>query len=234
MSEIHISIDDVKGIFKALINESFSSVFETRMLSFLREIHKDYGAIFTLYCTYQDAGYSLSKVSDKYRDEFIGNSDWLKFGFHCYDEADDYNNEKENEFRNKFCMFMEELDRVTGQANTPTSLRIHGFSGNEDICRFLKNRGVTVLFSSDDNRQNYYLTNQQNAILNKELHFCDEKTGLLFYKSCTRLEDMDDQNKEIKKYKERNVKYIPIFSHEWLMDSVNVRCKIENICKTEF
>ena len=233
MSEIHISIDDVKGIFKALIKESPSSVFETRTLAFLRDMHRKYGTTFTLYCTYQHDGYSLSGVTDKYRDEFISNSDWLKFGFHCYDEADDYSKAETDDFARKYNSFITEIKRVTGQNEELTALRIHGFAGNEDVCRVLWANGVEVLFASDDNRSNYYLTEQQNSNLNNKLQIFDAATGLKFYKSCTRLEKADELGEVIRRYRELQVDYVPVFTHEWLLDDAEIRGKLETICKAE-
>ena len=106
MNEINISLDDVKGIFKVLAKGQADSIFETRTLSFLREMNRKYGTKFDLFCTYKHDSYSLDIVSDKYIKEFLDNADWLRFGFHCYDEMDEYKNSTEIYFEKKINLFL--------------------------------------------------------------------------------------------------------------------------------
>lgn len=65
MGRLHISLDDVKGIFKVLAEDSMDSIFETRTLAFLNKMHELYGMQIGLFCTYQDGNFSLEKVSEK-------------------------------------------------------------------------------------------------------------------------------------------------------------------------
>ena len=46
MYNLHISLDDTKGIFKALSSGTFQSIFDTRTLNFLRRMHQLYGTKF--------------------------------------------------------------------------------------------------------------------------------------------------------------------------------------------
>lgn len=73
MRQMYISLDDVKGIFKALISEKYNSIFETRTLNFLRAMHELYGVEVYLFCTYKDGKFSLENVSDRYMEEFRKN-----------------------------------------------------------------------------------------------------------------------------------------------------------------
>ena len=82
--QIHFSIDDVIDIFLDLTENQhqYNSIFDNSTLDFLRTCHMDYGAKFVLYCFYESENFNLSMVPDKYRSEFLENSDWLNFGFH--------------------------------------------------------------------------------------------------------------------------------------------------------
>ena len=51
MGRLHISLDDVKGIFKVLAEDSMDSIFETRTLAFLNKMHELYGMQIGLFCT---------------------------------------------------------------------------------------------------------------------------------------------------------------------------------------
>ena len=231
MNRLHISLDDVKGIFKALINNGFDSIFDTRTLSYLKYLHDKYGVSFNLFCTYCQEEYSLARVSEKYAREFKENSGWLDLCFHCFEEMDDYIHMEEDAFLNKYDAFMRERVRLTGKTTDVEILRIHRFGANESICNCLRKRGVRNLLCSDDLRKNYYLDDKENTILHKEYYYYDSKKDISFYKSCTRLEDAENILDEIERYKDLRIDVIPVFTHEWVMDREDVRQKLADICK---
>ena len=231
MSQIHISLDDVKGIFKALIKGTPDSIFDTRTLGFLQFLHENYDACFDLFCTFKHESYSLSEVPDKYKYEFAENAEWLRFGFHCYEESDDYSFVDVERFRCCYTSFANEIKRVTGQNDYPQMLRIHRFSASMDICKVLKESGVDILLASDDNRCDYYLSDEENRKLHADLQYYDDRLKMKFYKSCTRLENTDRIELEVENYKRLNVGVVPVFTHEWLMDDPIVRERMETVCR---
>lgn len=231
MSQIHVSLDDVKGIFKALICGESNSIFDTRTLSFLRALHDEYGVRFDLFCTYQHGSFLLSKVPNKFIGEFKENADWINLCFHCFDEADKYNEMEDNVFFQKYDEFIKERIRLVGNIQKMETLRIHRFEGRESICRRLRQCGVLNLLCADDERLNYYLNNQENIILNKNYNYYDCKNDLMFYKSCTRLENAEDIRTEIERYLKMGIKIIPVFTHECAMDREDVRRKMIEVCK---
>ena len=231
MSEIHMSLDDVKGIFKALATERYVSIFETRTLKFLRTMHELYGVKIYLFCTYKDGEYSLENVPDCYADEFRKNLDWLKFGFHCYQEKSMYSKSDEVDFLYYFNQFYEQIRRITGQEEVVDALRIHGFWGNEQICRNLRKNGVTTLFAADDDRKSYYLTQEAEEILRDNGVYYDIKQDLKFVRSVTRLERSVDIMAEVENKQKAGWNTISIFTHEWQMDREDVRKKFELCCQ---
>lgn len=231
MSEIHISLDDVKGIFKVLSTKKLSSIFETRTLNFLRKMHKLYGTKFNLFCTYKNGDFSLDKVSDAYLEEFKNNTDWLKFGFHCYDEGIVYVQGMEKDFEHHFDCFQTQIKRITGQEGVVTPLRIHSFQGNRRMCKILHQKGVMMLLTADDSRVSYYL----DDIATKELKNCgyyyDKDLKMSFVRSCTRLENSENIIREMEFYRRMETGIISIFTHEWQMDREDIRYKLELCCK---
>lgn len=230
-TSIHISIDDVKGIFKFLSKEQPKSIFDTRTLNFLRELHVLYGAEFTLYCTMTDTGYEFCDFTDVYLHEFKKNIDWLHFGFHCYSEYEDVTLISVEEFSKRFVRFYDNVLRITGQSTPPDALRLHRFLGTQDICRYLKNSGVETLLTADDDRISYCLSEEEKKYINQngEL-FCD-RIQMIFRRSCTRLENTKDIIAEISKLKNAGWNRFYVFTHEIAVDRVCVRKEMIKCCK---
>ena len=105
MGRLHISLDDVKGIFKVLAEDSMDSIFETRTLAFLNKMHELYGMQIRSVLYISGWKFFPGKVSEKYVDEFRRNQNWLTFGFHCYDENLTYDRDNLNDFQRHFDRF---------------------------------------------------------------------------------------------------------------------------------
>ncbi|MBQ9543731.1 MAG: hypothetical protein IJV00_01235, partial [Clostridia bacterium] len=71
------------------INENrdvYKSIFEDPYLSMLKKIHDRYNTKFHLnlfYSTPRHGGFDLSAMTDKYKSEWIANSDWMRLSFHA-------------------------------------------------------------------------------------------------------------------------------------------------------
>ena len=227
MNRIHISIDDVKGIFKALSEENLNSIFETRTMYFLKQMNSKYGTCFDLYCTCQDKGYFFHNNSDKYLKEFEENKEWMRFGYHCYDEYE----LGDPLFEEHITCFVKDLEFVNGHNKMSNITRLHGFKGKKEECLFLKKYGIDTFLSSDEGYDSYYLNHEQNEYLRKNGEFFDEENGLLFIKSCTRLENVDSIFEEIEQVGKQRDGIISVFTHEWQIDREDVRNKLEACCK---
>ena len=70
-SFMHISFDDVANCFKNLKNKSYDSLFDEPFFGWLRTLHNEYGAKFSLYAYYSD----LRGVPSTYAAEFADASD---------------------------------------------------------------------------------------------------------------------------------------------------------------
>lgn len=230
MCRVHISLDDVKGIFKALSAETYDSIFDARTLKYLKSMHDLYGVEIHLFCTYRDEKYSIENVPDRYVHEFRKNLDWLKFGFHCYEEKSVYNEKDIIDFKYYFNKFQKQIKRITAQQESVTELRIHGFWGNKEIVRYLQKNGVTTLFTADDDRSSYYLDYSAEEILKTKGTYFDSQTRIKFVRSITRMENATDIVAEIQDKMELGWDTIAIFTHEWQMDCEDVRRKFEKCC----
>ena len=55
-------------------------------------LHNKYGIVITFYVYYEDieSSFNLSKCTDKFKNEFSKNSDWMRFGFHTLNSETNY------------------------------------------------------------------------------------------------------------------------------------------------
>lgn len=229
---IQISLDDTKGIFKYLTShqESCNSIYETRTLSFLKELHETYGVEFILYCVFQDGNFALTQVPEKYRNQFLEAKDWLHFGYHAFEETLHDVAVTGQEITDAYQKMQQEIMRITGNENLAEVVRLHRFAGGKAVCRALHELGVKAFLTADDERDSYYLTQDKKEKLEQTGCYMDEEEQLTFYPSLTRLEHCEDILGEIEKACERKWEYIAVFTHEWQMDREEIRRKLEICC----
>ena len=89
-------IDDVIWVFRDLARQRPKSMFENPLLGALKEAHDRYGLKVQLNCFYRTDffygmdEFSLADMTDAYKDEWQASKDWLRLGFHSYQEFPDY------------------------------------------------------------------------------------------------------------------------------------------------
>ena len=73
-----------------LHKDEYTSMFEDPYLALLKKIHDLHGSKFHVniyYETPRKGGFNLSQMTDKYKDEWKANSDWLRLSFHANADA---------------------------------------------------------------------------------------------------------------------------------------------------
>lgn len=99
---VQISFDDVYLCIKDLKDTlRYTSVFQQPFFKSLKELHDVYGAVFSLYVYEKADNFVITEVPDKFRNEFIENSEWLKFGYHAIEPRFD-KKEQSLEFERSF------------------------------------------------------------------------------------------------------------------------------------
>lgn len=83
-----ISLDDNIWFLQNLTENKdvYKSMFEDPYLAFIKSIHDKYGSKFHVniyYETPRHGGFNLTQMTDKYKDEWKANSDWLRLSFHA-------------------------------------------------------------------------------------------------------------------------------------------------------
>ena len=139
--------------------DTYKSIFENPYLAIYKKAHDLYGAKVHLNLFYEfneesnknfaiPRGYfNLSMMTDKFKDEFAANADWLKLAFHSNAERPSYPySEATAEKITEDCIRVHrEIVRFAGPASISNSTTTHFGSGNRECVRALRALGYTSL-----------------------------------------------------------------------------------------
>ena len=159
VGKFRVSSDD-NIIFLYDINEhkdEYKSIFENPYLAIYKKAHDLYGAKVHLNLFYEfddearrkfssDRPYfNLSMMTDKFKDEFAANSDWLKLAFHANSEFPDapYNNVSAEKIVEDCIRVHREIIRFAGKDSISNSTTTHWGSGDRECLRALRALGYT-------------------------------------------------------------------------------------------
>ena len=156
-------IDDVIWLFRDLSRKRPRSMFGNPLLAALKEAHCRYGLKVQLNCFYRTDffygldEFSLAEMTDAYSHEWQAAKDWLKLGFHSYQEFPDYPfiNASYGDVAKAFGMVADEIGRFAGDGVFTTALVGHWLPFSKDGCRALKDGGVKLVACTDGRRYSY-------------------------------------------------------------------------------
>lgn len=169
--KFRISSDD-NIIFLQDINDNkdnYKSIFENPYLAVYKKAHDLYGAKvhLNLFYEFDDKArsffsdkreyFNLSMMTDKFKDEFIANSDWLKFSFHADKEFPDkpYENATAERITNDYIKVVKEIERFAGKESLSLfTTTVHWGEANSECVSALRKLGIKNLvgyFDADDN-----------------------------------------------------------------------------------
>ena len=213
---IHISFDDCIETFESLNDNNYNLIFDNKFLLTLKEMHDLYGAQFSLFCYNKNDKFELKNCTTRYKNEFENNSGWLKFRFHANDTSSDYNNYS---IINDYNLCIDSLKNIVGEKSLTNIVRLDCFILSQDNIKKLRNSSypiIGLLAADTNNRQNYYLTENQNNYLFLNDYLYDNENNVFFYKTDIRIENL--QLKNIEKSLEEKIRVddnLIVFSHEW-------------------
>ena len=79
---IHVSVDDVDTIITYINNSSNASIYGNSMLAAMKDLHEQYGMVFSLY-VYQNLSFDTTTTNGAAKKaELYAAREWLKFGYH--------------------------------------------------------------------------------------------------------------------------------------------------------
>lgn len=162
VGKYRLSVDD-NILFLADITahaDEYKSIFDNPYLAIYREAHEKYGAKVHLNLFYAYAGeakplfaahpddFDLSMVTDKFRDEWAANAEWLKLAFHARQEfpPSPYDHATAEEITADFLAVKREVERFAGPASfADTVTTVHYGSGNFETVCALRAQGIRAL-----------------------------------------------------------------------------------------
>lgn len=214
----HISFDDIYEVLIDITeNENvYESIFDNEFLSSLKSMNEHYGAKFTLYVydSYPEKGFDIREVPSKYKQEFIQNSDWLKFGFHSITPTTSFDDLTSIiEFEESFTRVNNEIKRFAGDESITDVLRLNYFRASSEKVEYLYKQGVSGLLCSDDERISYDLSEAQYKKLKQEERI--SYNGITYFNTDCRFDGKRFITYEMLKLRDNEI--LVLFAHEWAL-----------------
>lgn len=206
--EIHFSIDDVIFSLQELTTRNYKSIFNHPFYAFLRRLHKRYGCVFSLYVFAQKNGFAIEDMTCRFREEFLANSDWLRFGYHGESAS------ATSDLCYQYSRINKAIERFSGQSRICRTIRIHGFNATKNEVIYLSKNDLRCLLCADDDRVSYDLSHEEDKELKS--YGCISKDGVIYRRSDVRIEK--HSIKSLLKYRAKENKLV-IFTHEWCLYS---------------
>ena len=226
-NKYRFSLDDNILFLKDIhVNSSkYTSIFENPYLGFLKQVHDTYGTKIHINIYYQTEGFRLSQMTDKYKDEWRKNSDWLRLSFHALQNDPDkpylyagyYDVKKDCE------KVMKEIRRFAGDELLGPVTTLHWGEARVEGCRALHDCGYKALagyYNLEDGKPvvSYYLDAEKTNHVTERSIWCDNTEGIIHKKihmviNNSLLNEIVPRLDEIKKDKRRSA-FIDLMIHE--------------------
>lgn len=201
IGKFRVSSDD-NILFLYDINEhkdEYKSIFDNPYLAIYKKAHELYGAKvhLNLFYEFDDAArknfssnrpyFNLSMMTDKFKDEFTANSDWLKLAFHSNSEFPDapYDNASAKKIVEDCIRVHREIIRFAGKDSVSNSTTTHWGSGTLECIRALRSLGYTSFTGYFDvingkGLVSYYVPVEICEHINKRDFWCDTEEDIFY------------------------------------------------------
>ena len=211
-----ISVDD-NILFLQDLNENkdvYKSIFDNPYLAVYKKAHDTFGAKVHMNLFYEynaDAMvnfsahkkyFNLSMMTDRFKDEFTANADWLRFSMHSHAEfpPNPYANETRETIDTHIREIHREIRRFAGDACLSNVCTTHFGSGNREVVSTLRNHGYRALTgyfthtdSGDPLVSYYYTADEVSEVCHRDF-WRDEKQDITFGRIDTVLNTLNPDN----------------------------------------
>ncbi len=213
---MHFSFDDGYKCFDNLKNNTYDSLFDEPFFGWMKEMHDEYGAIFSVYAFNENlAAFAASANATKYQSEFQAAKDWLKIGLHSplNDQNANFGTDKGTTYSTieagyeQWTKMLTSVMTVTGDKDCIDLFpRLHNFAGTENAIngmiaagrKFAENTADETdtaadytpvgFLASDDGRVSYYLDSTTSQWLYANDHMTDTGKNVQFITTDIRAE----------------------------------------------
>ena len=152
-------VDDNIRFLENLTKNRPASIFDDPYLKAHKELHDKYGlkVQFNLFYETLDKSWNLAKMTDAYKDEFLANKDWIKFGFHSKHELPDYPyiNATYDEVWKDYTAIEKAIERFAGKEMITKSLVTHWVVMTKEGVQALVDKGAKMMTCTTGNRLDY-------------------------------------------------------------------------------
>lgn len=148
------SVDDSILFLRDLARSDYSSLFDHWYLAFWWRLHQEYGVKvqFNIYYETDPSNYAagyfhLPALSNRYKEEWQANSDWLRLTFHARSNMPDwpYQDVGYEGMARDYDAVTGEIRRFAGEELLSTFTTVHWSHATREAVRALRDRGVTGL-----------------------------------------------------------------------------------------
>ena len=198
--KFRLSSDDNIIFLQDLTNNNYSSIFDQPYLAVYKKAHDLYGAKvhLNLFYSFDDEArakfnngreyFDLSMMTDRYKDEFRANSDWLKLAFHSSSEYPPrpYKSDSADVIRRDCIKVCREIIRFAGAECISNSTTTHYGAANLECVRALRSLGFRSLtgyftFHSDGSPLvAYYANHELTEYVGARDFWVDTDTDMIF------------------------------------------------------
>ncbi|MBX2923712.1 MAG: hypothetical protein KF746_16030 [Chitinophagaceae bacterium] len=187
-----LSIDDAVWFLKDIQAhaEAYRSLFDNPFLGFLKQLHDAHGTKVHLNIFFQSDDFNLTQMTDKFKNEWRANADWLQLSFHAKAEFPDdpYKFAGYAQVKEECEDVIKEIRRFAGEELAASITTLHWGEVPVEVSRALRDAGYSTQlcdFNVDDGLPpcSYYLDILQRRHINKRFVWRDNREGIIFVKS---------------------------------------------------
>lgn len=201
VKKFRLSSDDNILFLKNITDhkDEYSSIFDNPYLAVYKKAHDMYGAKVHLNLFYEidkiaaskfnpsPEYFNLAMTTDKFKDEFIKNSDWLKLAFHSKSEFPDkpYLHDSAKEITADCIAVNREIIRFAGKECISDSTTTHWGAANLECVRALRSlgyRSLTGYFEKYDDEfiVSYYMPDEMCEHIGERDFYYDLREDMIF------------------------------------------------------
>lgn len=160
MKTFIFTVDDNIRFLKELSESNADSLFSHPYPAMYRQLHEKYGLKVQMNLFYEMPGFTLTRMTDRFRTEFEENAGWLKMSFHSQlENVEPYIFSGYSEIYEDCQAVHREILRFAGEKSLAKTTTIHYCKSTEHGLRALKDSGVCGLlglFGTDEKPQVSY------------------------------------------------------------------------------
>lgn len=146
MKYFRYSVDDTILILKELTFGNYKSIFEHFYFDFYRKMHLETGLKIQFNLFYKCDDFSLVDMTDRFKNEFEENADWIQFSFHARDNTRWIYADAGYEELKKDCESMHrEIVRFSSSKNLNYFTTLHFCTCTQEGARALGDCGIVGL-----------------------------------------------------------------------------------------